>query len=79
MKTGKVSNPNGGWDDVADNVLPPNPTNKQTSRELKGWSPSPKDQQQVFNSMRTPRNQGIKIRSRSVGRPIKKTNQVTDR
>ena len=37
---GKVSNPNGGWIEVTGHDSLPNPTNKQNSRLLRGWSPS---------------------------------------
>ena len=85
LKTGKVSNPNGGWDDVTDYEvsLPPNPTNKQTARALTGWMPDvvvknrdavqPKALGDLFRQKQCKPSQ-VKLRSRSVGRPLKEKN-----
>ena len=50
MKTGKVSNPNGGWDDVMDYEVPPKPTNQQTRRALNGWKPTDTEKKIDFGS-----------------------------
>jgi len=83
--SGKVSNPNGGWDDVTDYEvsLPPNPTNKQTVRALTGWMPDvvvknrdaaqPKALGDLFRQKQCKPSQ-VKLRSRSVGRPLKEKN-----
>ena len=87
LKTGKVSNPNGGWDDVMDYEVPPNPTNQQTRRALDGWKPNVPKQQtnfgpralgDLFNKKETKPNQA-KLRSRSVGRPLKERNPTVPR
>jgi len=79
--SGRVSNPNGGWDDLEDRrvrgIVPPNPTNKQTMRELSGWSPDvPNELSASSHSHRSvdPKRPGFdsyscKQRSRSLGRP----------
>jgi len=80
--SGKVSNPNGGWDDVMDYEVPPNPTNQQTRRALDGWKPNVPKQQtnfgpralgDLFNKNETKPNQA-KLRSRSAVRPSKERN-----
>ena len=88
LKTGKVSNPNGGWDDVMDYEVPPNPTNQQTKRALDGWKPDDPKQQSnsgsfkpralgdLFNKKETKPNQA-KLRSRSAGRPLKERTTVS--
>ena len=90
MKTGKVSNPNGGWDDVMDYDVPPKPTNLQTRRALNGWEPNvpekkinlgsskPRALGDLFNKKEPKPNQA-KLRSRSVGRPLKERNPVVSR
>ena len=82
MTTGRVSNPNGGWDDLEDrrvrDIVPPNPTNKQTIRELSGWAPDiPSNLSASSHSHRSvdPKRAGYaniscKQRSRSLGRPL---------
>merc|ERR1711971_311421 len=86
--SGKVSNPNGGWDDVMDYDVPPKPTNLQTRRALNGWEPDvpekkinlrsskPRALGDLFNKKEPKPNQA-KLRSRSVGRPLKERNPVT--
>jgi len=80
--SGRVSNPNGGWDDLEDrrvrDIVPPNPTNKQTIRELSGWAPDiPSNLSASSHSHRSvdPKRAGYaniscKQRSRSLGRPL---------
>lgn len=90
MKTGKVSNPNGGWDDVMDYEVPPKPTNQQTRRALNGWKPTdpekkidfgsskPRALSDLFNKKELKPNQA-KLRSRSAGRPLKERTPVVSR
>lgn len=90
LKTGKVSNPNGGWDDVMDYNVAPNPTNQQTRRALDGWTPNipennidpkisrPRALGDLFNKKEIKPNQA-KLRSRSVGRALKERNPVVAR
>ena len=68
--TGKVSKPAGGWEDVTGEVREarlPNPTNKQTSRLLTGWTPSLPQERNLRQA--GPQRSQPELRCRSVGRP----------
>ena len=90
LKTGKVANPDGGWDDVLNDEMPPNPTNMQTQRALNGWTPNiprqkgdlgsskPRALGDLFQKKKAIPNQD-KLRSRSVGRPMKEKSSVETR
>jgi len=75
IKTGKVSNPCGGWDDADDHNEPPNPTNMQTARASTGWAPEPPRQirssrpRALGDLFRNQKPNTAKLRCRSVGRP----------
>ena len=79
LKTGKVSNPRGGWDDAPeaeyDLNAPPNPTNMQTARARTGWTPEAPCQirssrpRALGDLFRKQKPNATKLRCRSVGRP----------
>jgi len=77
VKTGKVSNPRGGWDDAdeRDADEPPNPTNMQTARAGTGWAPEQPRQTRssrpraLGDLFRNQKPNTAKLRCRSVGRP----------
>jgi len=73
---GKVSKPGGGWEDISNYKIAPNPTNKQTIRELGGWTPNTQDVETKFFA-RKPGKSSVKVRSQSAGRPVTRRDPTT--
>ena len=78
LKAGKVSKPGGGWEDISNYKIAPNPTNKQTIRELRGWTPVIQDVETKI-SARKPGKSSLKVRSQSAGRPVNTRRDPTTR